>query len=78
MFPFPNVNDTAMMKLSFNIIRVVCWLVVILLPLAIAFFVPRCETVAGGILAAILLLGIVPASGQFLMAVIKEHAGKKK
>ena len=76
--PFPNVNDTAMMKLSFNIIRVVCWLVVILLPLAIAFFVPRCETLAGGILAAILLLGIVPASGQFLMAVIKEHAGKKK
>jgi len=76
--PFPNVNDTAMMKLSFNIIRVVCWLVVLLVPVALAFFVPRCETLAGSILVAGLLLGIVPASGQFLWAVFQKHAGKKK
>jgi len=76
--PFPNVNDTAMMKLSFNIIRIVCWLVVFLVPVALAFFVPRCETLAGSIFIAGLLLGIVPASGQFLLAVIQKHAGKKK
>ena len=77
-FPFPNVNDTAMMRLSFNIIRIVCWLVVLVVPLALAFFVPRCETLAGSILVAALLLGIVPASGRFLLAVIQKHAGKKK
>merc|ERR1711971_879474 len=76
--PFPNVNDTAMMKLSFNIIRIVCWLVVLLVPLALAFFVPRCETLAGSILVAALLLGIVPASGKFLWTVFQKHAGKKK
>jgi len=76
--PFPNVNDTAMMKLSFNIIRIVCWLVVLVVSVALAFFVPRCETLAGSILVAALLLGIVPASGQFLLAVIQKHAGKKK
>jgi len=76
--PFPNVNDTAMMKLSFNIIRIVCWLVVFLVPVALAFFVPRCETLAGSIFIVVLLLGIVPASGQFLLAVIQKHAGKKK
>ena len=77
-FPFPNVNDTAMMRLSFNIIRIVCWLVVLVVPLALAFFVPRCETLAGSILVAVLVLGIVPASGRFLLAVIQKHAGKKK
>merc|ERR1711971_696783 len=76
--PFPNVNDTAMMKLSFNIIRVVCWLVVIVVPMALAFFVPRCETLAGSFLVAALLLGIVPSSGKFLWAVFQKHAGKKK
>ena len=76
--PFPNVNDTAMMKLSFNIIRIVCWLVVLVVPVALAFFVPRCDTLAGSILVVALLLGIVPASGQFLLAVIQKHAGKKK
>ena len=76
--PFPNVNDTAMMRLSFNIIRIVCWLVVLLVPVALAFFVPRRETLAGSILVAALLLGLVPAAGQFLLAVCKKHAGKKK
>ena len=76
--PFPNVNDTAMMRLSFNIIRIVCWLVVLLVPVALAFFVPRCETLAGSILVAALLLGVVPASGQFLLAVIQKHCRTKK
>ena len=71
--PFPNVNDTAMMQLSFNIIRIVCWSVVLLVPVALAFFVPRCETLVGSILVAALLLGIVPASGQFLFAVIQNQ-----
>ena len=76
--PFPNVNDTAMMRLSFNIIRIVCWLVVLLVPVALAFFVPRCETLVGSILVAALLLGVVPASGQFLLAVIQKHCRTKK
>ena len=77
-FPFPNVNDTAMMQLSFNIIRIVCWMMVLMVPVALAFFAPSCETLAGSILVSALLLGLVPASGQFLLAVIQKHAGKKK
>merc|ERR1712212_63073 len=76
--PFPNVNDTAMMQLTFNIFRIVCWLVVLVVPMALAFFVPRCETLAGSIIVAALLLGMVPASGKFLLAVIQKYAGKKK
>ena len=71
----PNVNDTAMMRLSFNIIR---WLVVLVVPVALAFFVPRRETLAGSILVAALLLGVVPAPGQLLLAFIQKQASKKK
>ena len=75
-FPFP--NDIAMKQLSFNIIRVVCWMIELVVPVALAFFVPSCETLAGSILVTALLLGLVPASGQFLWAVMRKHAGKKK
>ena len=67
-----------MMQLSVNIIRIVCWMMVLVVPVALAFFVPSCETLAGSILVIALLLGLVPASGQFLLAVIQKHAGKKK
>ena len=67
-----------MMQLSFNIIRVICWMIVLVVPVALAFFVPSCETLAGSILVTALLLGLVPASGQFLWAVMQNHAGKKK
>ena len=77
-FPFPIVNDTAMMQLSFNIIRIVCWMMVLVVPVALAFFVPSCETLAGSILVTALMLALVPASGQFLLAVMQKHGGKKK
>ena len=76
--PFPKVNCTAMIQLSFNIIRIVCWLVVLVVPVALAFFVPRREALAGSILVAALLLGVVPASGQLLLAFIQKQASKKK
>ena len=71
--PFPNVNDTATMRRSSNIIRIVCWFVVLVVPMALAFFVPRCETLAGSILVTALLLAIVPASGQLLRARSQQH-----
>ena len=76
--PFPNVNDTAMMRFSFKTICIVCWLVVIFVPLALAVFVPRCETFVGGLLVAALVLGIVPAAGQFLLMVVQKHVKKKQ
>ena len=76
--PFPNVNDAAMMLLTFNIIRIVCWLVVFVLPVGLAVLLPSCETLGGALLVIVLLLGIVPASGRLLLAVVRKHAGKKK
>jgi len=76
--PFPNVNDAAMMLLTFNIIRIVCWLVVFVLPVGLAVLLPGCETLGGALLVTVLLLGIVPASGRLLLAVVRKHAGKKK
>ena len=71
--PFPNVNDTAMMWRSLNIVRIVCWFVVLVVPMALAFFVPRCETLPGSIIVTALLLAIVPALGRLLRAVSKQH-----
>merc|ERR1711971_1314741 len=76
--PFPNVSDAAMMLLTFNIIRIVCWLVVFVLPVGLAVLLPGCETLGGALLVTVLLLGIVPASGRLLLAVVRKHAGKKK
>ena len=76
--PFPNVNDAAMMLLTFNIIRIVCWFVVLVLPVGLAVLLPSCETLGGAIVVTVLLLGILPASGRLLLAVVRKHAGKKK
>jgi len=75
--PFPHVNDTAMMLVTFNIIRLVCWSVVVAVPMVLAVLVPKCETIIGGLLAVSLVLGSVPAAGLFLRAVVKRHAGRK-
>ena len=76
--PFPNVNDAAMMLLTFDIIRIVCWFVVLVLPVGLAVLLPSCETLGGALFVTFLLLGIVPASGRLLLAVVRKHAGKKK
>ena len=72
------IPDTAMMRFSFKTICLVCWLVVIFVPLALAVLVPRCETFVGGLLVAVLVLGIVPAAGQFLLMVVQRHVTKKQ
>ena len=76
--PFPNVNAAAMLLLTFNIIRIVCWFVVLVLPVGLAVLLPSCETLGGAIFVIVLLLGILPASGRLLLAVVRKHAGKKK
>ena len=76
--PFPNVNDATMMLLTFNIIRIVCWLVVLMLPVGLAVLLPSCESLGGVLLVTALLLGIVPAFGRLLLVVVRKHAGKKK
>ena len=76
--PFPNINDAAMMRLTFNIIRIVCWFVVLVLPVCLAVLLPSCETLGGALFVIVLLLGILPASGRLLLVVVRKHAGKKK
>ena len=76
--PFPNVNDAAMMLLTFNIIRIVCWFVVLVLPVCLTVLLPTFETLGGALFVIVLLLGILPASGRLLLAVVRKHAGKKK
>jgi len=76
--PFPNVNDAAMMLLTFNTIRVVCWLVVLLLPVGLAVLLSSCETLGGVLFVTFFLLAIVPVSGRLLLAVVRKHAGTKK
>ena len=75
---FPKVNDAAMMLLTFNIIRIVCWFVVLVLPVCLAVLLPTCETLGGALFVIVLLLGILPASSRLLLVVVRKHAGKKK
>ena len=76
--PFPNVNDAAMMLLTFNTIRIVCWLVVLVLPVGLAVLLPTCETLGGALFVTFILLGLIPASGRLLLIVVRKHAGKKE
>ena len=75
--PFPCVNDTAMMLLTFNTIRIVCWFVVLALPVLLSIVLPMCETVLGSLLAIGLVCALLPLAGCFVKAVVKRHAGKK-
>ena len=76
--PFPNVNAAAMLLLTFNIIRIVCWFVVLVLPVCLTVLLPTCETLGGALFVIVLLLGILHASGRLLLVVVRKHAGKKK
>ena len=75
--PFPCVNDTAMMLLTFNTIRIVCWFVVLALPLLLSILLPMCDTLLGNLLALGLVCAILPLAGHLVKAVVKSHAGRK-
>ena len=75
--PFPNVNDTATMLLTFNTIRFVCWFVVLAVPILLAVLMPMCETVSGRFLATCSVIAILLLGRSTLQAVIKSHAGRK-
>ena len=75
--PFPCVNDTATMLFTFNTIRLVCWLVVLAVPISLAIFLPMCETASGRFLAISSVLAFVFLGGCVLQAVVKSHAGRK-
>ena len=74
---FPKVNDAAMMLLTFNIIRCVCWFVLLALSVGLAVLAPRCETVSGILVCVAWLIAIIPFSGRLLLAVTREHARRK-
>ena len=67
-----------MMLLTFNIVRIVCWLVVIALPVLLEIILPMCETILASLLAIILVCAVIlRLAGHFIKVVAKSHAGIK-
>jgi len=43
--PFPMVNDSAMLLRTFNVVRALCWFLVLALPALLAALLSVCDTV---------------------------------
>jgi len=61
--PFPNVNDSASLKKTFNVIRWMCWGFLLAVPLLLACLLPRCDTMVETIVCSMLVVGLFPAMG---------------
>ena len=76
-FPFPNVNDTATMRRTSNMICGLCWVILAAVPVVLAFLLPRCQTLVETSLCILLVGGLLPAMGRLVSFWIKKHATSK-
>jgi len=76
--PFPNVNGHSELIRVFSLIRLVCWMIMLAVPVVLACLLPRCDTLGETALCFVLVAGLVPAMGRVVSFLINRHATTKK